>query len=388
MNICHINPFFHPYAGGTENFLLDLSKRLAKKHEVSVITSLLEGTEKYEEYLGIRIYRLPSFVFKKLPSFLPPPFSAPIGFGYYFPKIVKQEQPDILHLHNRFAPQFDSVIFWKRIFDIPLFLTLHNSRPMGINPQTDFFGGIYDDTIGRVIMKSCDRIIANSRYTLQVTAPENYPRDRQEVIYNGIDTKVYRKIKSGIKNELGCEHLIISVGRLLPQKGLEYLIRALPDVESDYHYLMLGDGPEKENLRALVKKLGLEKRVTIMGKVPEQKKLEIYSGADIFVLPSLYEPFGIVLVEAMATECAVVATKVGGIPEVVGDTGIVVEPKQPKQIAQAIERLAHDKRLMNKLKKQARKRAETVFEWDLIAKRYERSYKNHLDKASVSSRNS
>ena len=379
MNIVHVNPFFHPFLGGTENYLLDLSKRLAKKHSVSVVTSLLPGTERYEEYLGIKIYRLPSFVLTKLPSFLPPPFSMPIGFGYYFPRICRKEKPDIVHLHNRFAPQFDSVIFLKHLLGFPLFLNIHNSRPIGINFQTDFFGGIYDDSIGRLIMKSCDRIIANSKYSLDATVPDDYPKEKQEVIYNGIDTKIYRKRKAHIKDELGCEHLLLSVGRLLPQKGLEYLIRALPDVDADFHYLMMGEGPEKENLRALIKKLGLEKRVTIMGKVPDEKKIECYSDADIFVHPSLYEPFGIVLVEAMATECAVVSTKVGGIPEVVGDAGILVEPRQPKQIAQAIETLAHDKKLMNKLKKKGRERTEAIFDWDIIAGQFEKSYKNYLE---------
>jgi glycosyltransferase involved in cell wall biosynthesis len=379
MDICHINPFFYPYRGGTENFLLDLSKRLARKHDVSVVTSRLEGTKPYEEYMGIKIHRLPAFVLKKLPSFLPPPFSMPIGFSYYFPKICKEEKPDIFHLHNRFAPHFDSVIFWKRLLKTPLFLNIHNSRPMGINPQTDFFGGVYDDTIGKIIMKSCDRIIANSNYSLRVTVPDGYPRKKQETIYNGIDTKMYRKRKSTIKDTLGCEHLILSVCRLLPQKGLEYLVRAMPQVDADYHYLMLGEGPEKDNLQRLVNKLGLEKRVTIMGRVSEEKKMDIYSGADIFVLPSLYEPFGIVLVEAMAMECAVVATTAGGIPEVVGNTGMLVKPKSPRQIADSIQEIAQDKKLMNKFKREGRKRTEEIFDWDIIAKQFEKSYKTHLN---------
>jgi len=378
MNICHVNPFFHPFLGGTENYLLDLSKRLAKKNDVSIVTSLIEGTKRYEEYNGIKIYRLPAFIFNKLPSFLPPPFSVPIGFSYSFPKICKEEKPDIIHLHNRFAPSFDSVIFWKRLLKTPLFLNIHNSRPIGINPQTDFFGGLYDDTMGKIIMKSCDRIIANSNYSLKTTVPKDYPKKKQEVIYNGVDTKLYKKVKTRIKDELGCDHLILSVCRLLPQKGLEYLVRALPDVDADYHYLMMGEGPERDNLQRLINKLGLEKRITIMGKVDDHRKLECYSAADMFVLPSLYEPFGIVLVEAMATECAVISTKVGGIPEVVDGTGLLVDPKNSKQIANAIERLAHDKSLMARCKKLGRKRTEKVFDWDIIAKQFETSYKRQL----------
>jgi glycosyltransferase involved in cell wall biosynthesis len=383
MNICHINPFFYPYSGGTENFLLDLSKRLAKKHNVCVITSRMEGEKSYEEYMGIKIYRLPAFVFTKLPSFLPPPYSSPLGFGYYLTKICRENDIDIIHLHNRFAPFFDTVIFWKKLLKTPLFLNIHNSRPMGINPQTDFFGGLYDDIIGRLIMKSCDRIIANSKYSLDVTVPDDYPKSRQQVIYNGVDTKIYKKHKhTHIRDELGCEHLIISVCRLVPQKGLDYLVKAVKDVEADYHYLMLGGGPEQPHLEHLVKELGLEKRVTIMGKISEEKKIDVYSDADIFVLPSLYEPFGIVLVEAMATECAVIATKVGGIPEVVGDTGILIEPRSSKQIVDGIHTLTNDGKLLERHKKLARKRAEKFFDWNIIAKQFEKSYKDYLDKSS------
>jgi glycosyltransferase involved in cell wall biosynthesis len=382
MRICHVNPFFYPYIGGTENFLFDLSKRLAKKHDVSVVTSLLEGTKRYEEYEGIRIYRIPSLVFKRLPAFLPPPYSAPLCFSYHFNKICGKEKPEIVHLHNRFAPQFDSVIFWKRLLGIPLFLTIHNSRPIGINPQTDFFGGLYDDTVGRVIMKSCDRIIGNSKYSLDVTAPADYPLEKRGVIYNGVDTKMYRKVKSDVKEKLGCAHLITSICRLLPQKGLEYLIKALPDVKADYHYIMMGDGPERANLQNLVNKLGLQKKVTIAGRVSDEYKMQVYSDADVFVLPSVYEPFGIVLVEAMAMECAVISTKAGGIPEVVDDTGILVEPRNPKQIAAGLQKLFDDRKLLDRCKKLGRKRTEDVFDWTIIAKQYEKSYKDCMSAIS------
>ena len=81
----------------------------------------------------------------------------------------------------------------------------------------------------------------------------------------------------------------------------------------------------------------------------------------------------------MATECAVVSTKVGGIPEVVGDAGILVEPRDSKQIASAVEKIANDRKLMARFKKRGRERTETIFDWDIIAKQFENSYRHYLE---------
>lgn len=376
MRILHINPFFYPYLGGTENYLLELCRRHSKKHDVSVITSKLAGTKEVETIQGTKVYRVKSLVLKKLPAFLPPPFSIPMGFRGKLERICRDENPDIIHLHNRFFINFSSVAFWKQSLGKPLFLTLHNARPFGISRGVDLFGQMFDDIIGKRIMRRSDRIIANSRWTLEVTVPSDYPRERTEVIYNGVDTKKFRRVRTDVKDRLGCEFLSTTVCRLVEQKGVEFLIRALADVNPELKAVIIGRGPELNKLIALSKKLGVSDRVVFIASFVEERKLvEYYSASDVFVLPSLWEPFGIVLVEAMACENPIVATRTGGIPEVVKpECGILVQPRNPSEISRAINMILADKNLRRRMAKEARKRAEKVFNFDVISKKVEESY--------------
>lgn len=379
MRILHVNPFFYPYMGGTENYLFELCRRLSRKNSVSVITSRLPGTKKFEEVEGTKVYRIKSLVLKKLPAFLPPPYSIPFFFPHHFFKICEKEKPDVIHLHNRFFLSFASTVVWKKFVDRPLFLTLHNARTVGISKEIDFFGQLFDELIGNAVMRRADKIIANSRWTLQVTKPRDYPEEKTEVIFNGVDVKKFKKIETNLKDELGCEFLSTTVCRLIPQKGVEYLIRAIAGVKHDYKAVIIGRGPEQRNLKALSERLGVTKKIHFISEVlPENKLIEFYSASDFFVLPSLWEPFGIVLVEAMACENPVVATKVGGIPEVVADCGLLVDPKNSTQISDAINKLIEDEQLRKKLSRKARERNERFFDFDVVTKKVEQSYERYL----------
>jgi glycosyltransferase involved in cell wall biosynthesis len=277
------------------------------------------------------------------------------------------------------------VAFWKKSLNVPLFLSLHNARPVGIDKTTDLLGQLFDDAIGERIMRRADKIISNSKWTLEITVPKDYPRRRTEVIYNGVDTKKFRRVKTNIKDELGCEFLSTTVCRLLPQKGVEYLIRALGKIEDDFKAIVIGRGPEFGKMKSLAKKLGVQKRIKIVTEFISDEKLRgYYSASDFFILPSLWEPFGIVLIEAMACGNPVIATKVGGIPEVVTpECGVLVEPRNPEQITKSIETLINDENLRKKLGANARKRVEKTFDFDIIAKKVEKSYKSYLEGQST-----
>ncbi len=381
MRILHLNPFFYPYRGGTENYLLELCKRLSKRNSVSAITSNLPGTDKFEEIEGTRVYRINSVVLHELPASLPPPLSIPLSFRSNFYEICKREKPDIIHIHNRFFFGFSTSVFLRGLLRVPFFLTLHNARAVGISENLDFLGQLFDDIIGKVMMSRCDRIIGNSKWTLDVTLPKSYPRERTEVIYNGVDTKKFKKIKTDLKDRLGCEFLSTTVCRLITQKGVKYLINAVKEIEGDFKAVIIGRGPKLKELISLTKKFGLEKKVEfVSGLVSEEDVIRYYSASDFFILPSLWEPFGIVLIEAMACGNPVVATNVGGIPEVVSPRcGLLVEPRSAKHIADAANKLINDENLRRKLARNARERTEKVFDFDNIAKKVELSYRDYLE---------
>ena len=381
MRIMHINPFFYPYYGGAENYLFDLCKRLSKKNSVSVFTSKLPNTKEVEEINGARVYRINSIVFKKLPTFLSPPFSLPHSLKRDLFKVCEKEKPDIIHLHNRFFLSYSSSIFFKKLLGVPFFLTLHNAKTMGINEGTDFFGQLFDNTIGKRIMLRSDWIIANSKWTLDLTVPQTFPRERTEVIYNGVDTKKFKKIKTDLKDELGCEFLSTTVCRLIPQKGVEYLINAIKEINGDFKAIIIGRGPNFLKLKSLVKNFGLTKKVKFVTEfISSEKVINYYSASDFSILPSLWEPFGITLIEAMACSNPIIATNVGGIPEVVTpDCGFLVEPRNPRQIAAVTNRLISDENLRKKMSKKARERCERIFDFDFLVNNVEQSYRNYLD---------
>lgn len=369
MEICMINPFFHPYLGGTENYLYELSKRLVADYDckVTVVTSRLAGTKKDETIDGISVKRLPSIVFNKLPSLLPPPYSIPLSIP-----IREYRRADILHLHNRFFLGYNTVVFLKKILRKPLFLSLHNSRTRGINPATDLFGGLYDDLLGNAVIRSADRIIANSRDTLETTAP--FAKEKARVIYNGIDPERYRRVPA----EKSREFTILSVARLQPQKGFEHFIRAMPMLP-ECRAVIVGGGPDRARLEKIADKAGVRERVEFTGKIPNDEMFRRYSSADAFVLASTWEPFGIVLLEAMCFELPIVASSAGGIPEVVGDSGLLFRSGDSADLAAKLKTLIEDKKLRAALGKKGRERAEKTFSWDVITKQTHDYYREFLE---------
>ncbi len=379
MKVVFVNPFFYPFAGGIENYMLDLGKYLVEKgHEVTVITSLEEGLKEKDEVYGIKVIRLKSIIIRNLPSLLPPPYSHPLFFSVKGYLALKKEEPDIVHVHNRYFPEFYWVILHKKLLKFPLVLTIHNSKPEkgGINPQTEVLARAYDDFFGNILMRSCDFILANSKYSLKVTVPPDYDFSRTGVAYNGIYTKKWKKIKC--RRSSDADEVILTDARMVPQKGLDYLIKALPLLEFDYELIIKtikGKNPEEKKLMQLAEKLGVRDKIKVVKeRLSEDEMIRLYSSADQFVLPSLHEPFGIALIQAMATELPVTATKVGGIPEVVSDTGILVEPRNEKQLAEAMNLYHHDKKFAKEKTKKARKRVEEVFDWTNTGRQVEKVY--------------
>jgi glycosyltransferase involved in cell wall biosynthesis len=381
MNILHLNPFFYPYKGGTEQYIYDLGKRQAKKHNVTVVTSRYQSNKPHEVMDGMKIHRLRSIVLKRLPNIFPPPYSITPAFTHQIRKIIHDEKPDIINLHNRFCVDYYSLMMLKKALKIPLFLTIHNAKPVGISKTIDTLGSVYDRTGGSFIIKHSDWIIANSKWSQRVTIPQDLLK-KSEVIYNGIDTSVYKPKKSSFRKKFDAENISLTVSRLVPQKGLSYLIQALQYVDHDYKAVIYGKGPESTKLEKLAHELDVRDKVVFTGRagfMDDSEMAKLYSGADFFVLPSLYEPFGIALTSAMACETPCIGTNVGGVPEVLGKTGLYCEPRDPSGLADQINRMIEDKKLRDKLGKESRKRAIKMFEWDIIAPQVVKSYSNFLE---------
>ena len=317
---------YYPVIGGIETWTKNIAEGLAKKVEIFVVTGKVKNQPKKEEKNGVKIWRTSLFVLSDL-SASPIIYSLSLLPFVFFKSLslIKKEKIDILHCQG-FLSSFLGFLL-SRLTGIPYIVTVQRLEKKG-------------SFIKEMVYKGAFYCIGASRAVeayFEAVGAKNI-----EVIPNGIDLEKYRGLASrGDRTSTG-EFVVITVARLEKVKGIEYLIRAFHSPRCDLprrsHLLIIGDGSQRKNLEDLVKKLNLEERVKFLGPVPNERLPEYLAAADCFVLPSLREGFGIVILEAQAAGIPVIGTKVGGILDLIedGKTGLLVEPKNSEAIAKAI----------------------------------------------------
>lgn len=374
MKILFLNPFFHPYYGGTEKHLLEVGKRLAKRHDVSILTARLDGTEEHEELFGINIIREPAKVYYTAPHPLPPPVPIFKNHKKYLIEAIKH--CDIVHAHNRFTYMPGDAHLIKKNGK-KLCLTLHNARPQNIDIITDVFGGLFDDLISKRFMHQCDGIAAVSNATLASTVPSDY-KGKSRVIYNGVDQNLFRPMKNNEwKEKLGIkDKMILTNVRLLPQKGLYYLISAMRKVHGA-ELVIFGRGQMKRELEIHAKTISARVRF-VTERITDDQLVKLYAAADCFALPSLYEPCSVALIEAMSCGKPIVATDAGGNKELIENWkgGIIVPTRDSDSLANGIGKILTNKKLATRFSQFNRKRVLRNFTWDIVAKNVESFYKS------------
>lgn len=359
----------------------EVGSRLVRDHghEVQVLTSMISQAlgREMEDIDGMQIVRSASLYLERLPAFLPPPFTIS-------PMIRREIRTrcggtDVYHVHDRFWYPLSAYHEAKR--QGKLFLTVHNARPHGISGQVDRWGSLFDDVVGRRLFGLCDHINCVSRAAPESTIPERH-RNKAEVIYNGVDASQYRPglDASELRERLGLGPgpVILSNGRLVEQKGLHVLITALQPVRRrvrDARLVIVGRGPLKDELRRHAASRGVGDAVSFVTGISENELPVYYNMADIFALPSLYEPSAVVLYEALGCGRAVVATSAGGNPEIVPPKcGRIVPPGDPGTLAESLVEVLTDSGLRRSMERASRQRAESLFDRDVIASAWDRAY--------------
>lgn len=203
------------------------------------------------------------------------------------------------------------------------------------------------------------------------------PSDKLRVIHNGVDLR-----RVGVRNDGAAregfarpeERIVVFVGRLVPEKGAQVLLDAVPRVISripQAKFIIVGSGPYEGELRSRVKNLKLGDKVSFTGYLDLGTKNSLLGWADVAVVPSLYEPFGIVALEAMASEVPVVASATGGLKEVVTDRvdGLLVPPGNCEALASAISRILSNPEAARMMAKRARSKVERRFGWRGVARK-------------------
>jgi len=287
---------------------------------------------------------------------------------------------DIIHSHSLFS-SYD-YLFLKEVFGIPLTTTFHGLVPKNVE--------MLEDRKIRAVLNTGDAFFVNTNFAKSQLEVLGCDAGKIHIIPQGINLDDFpfssRKIESW---EL---ITILSVGRLSIEKGFHIAIKAigrLIEAFPNVRYHIVGGGPEKENLTRLIEAEGLRDKVIIFGSISTEQLLSHYAEAHIFILPSIdfcdgshTETQGVVLQEAQASGIPVIASRTGGIPEVVidGDTGLLFAEEDDHELANHIQSLIFDPVLYEKLHLQGRRNVEERFSADVICAQLSSVYYQFLDR--------
>ena len=309
---------------------------------------------------------------------------------------------DVVHCHTWYA-HFAGIIA-KLCYGVPLVITTHSLEPL--RPwKREQLGRGYDASswIEKTAIEMADALIAVSKETKEdVIKHFNVDEDKIHVIYNGINLQQYMVTsKTSTLDAYGVDKskpYVLFVGRITRQKGIIHLVNAIKYIDPDTQIVLCAGAPdtpeigkEMEDAVNDVKKTR-DNVIWIDKMVTKEEIIQLYSHAAVFCCPSIYEPFGIINIEAMACDTAVVASAVGGIKEVVvhGETGLLIPLEQQKEapfepidpdkfsrdLAEGINTVINDDALREKMAKNGRKRVEDYFDWIAIAKQVKELYKS------------
>ncbi len=301
---------------------------------------------------------------------------------------------DIVHCHTWYADMAGFLA--KRLWGVPLVLTTHSLEPL--RPwKVEQLGNAYhlSSWMERTTILDADAIIAVSQET-RADVLRFFPvdPDRLHVIHNGIDLEQYRPDPAtNFLEQYGIDPdrpYVLFVGRITRQKGIIHLVNAIPGIDPSLQVVLCAGAPDTPDIGAemaqRVAEVSTDRAdvIWVREMVSREAAIQLYSHAAVFCCPSVYEPFGIINLEAMACETAVVASAVGGIPEVVvpEETGLLVDPRiregtfdpiDPPAfsagLAAAINRVGLDDQLRERMGRAGRRRAEGHFSWAAIARR-------------------
>jgi glycosyltransferase involved in cell wall biosynthesis len=287
--------------------------------------------------------------------------------------LCRRERFDVLHVQWPFPHALWGIIA-GRLFGIPMVYTFHGAEVL-LGQRFGFVNAFL-----RWALKFAGAVTCNSSYT--AAKVRQLGAAQVEVLPYGASVNTRSIVKVDRVHWMGRN--VLFVGRLIPRKGLQYLIEALALIDRTLgcRLQIVGDGPEGESCRVLAERIGVLDRIDFLGFVPNEGLEALYAQADAFVLPSIVdkngdtEGLGVVLIEAMSFGTPVIASAVGGIVDVVrhDQTGLLVAEKSPRELADAITRILNDQPFADRLAAAAHTHVAEYFNWDRITDRLEDVY--------------
>jgi len=396
MNVLFLTSEFLPPWGGIGVYSAEISKNMTGC-EIYVVTPKRSGfnfralaTSDLQEILpqNIHIHYLgvakDSFIYN---------FNFQINCLKNLSSLLKKYKIDIIHSQSTMPDIFIS----PPKVGVPIVTTIHTTIEGQLNAikssQAKFHELEFSEKMtlltGPILKLVEKRYYNKNRYYItvsnwaknQIIKQKKIDAENIAVIHNGVDLDKFHPNKKKIAekyfpklSKLHCPK-ILYLSRLIERKGVRFLLQAIPKIveKVDVHFVFAGAG---KNVT-----LNVPKNYTFIGYIPHEMAPYIYSLCDIFILPSLYENFPLSILEAMSSELAVIATDVGGIPEMIkhNENGILIPPKSSEDIADAVIGLAEDDSLRKKLGLRARKTVGEKFSWKTAALKTREYYERILN---------
>jgi glycosyltransferase involved in cell wall biosynthesis len=359
---------FPPLGGGGARVVHGLTRELVRMgHEVDVVTMGWQGLPRQEVVDGVQVHRvscgrraLHVCTGREAATYLVA--AIPVAL-----RLARQRRYDLNHTHFIFP---DGVIAWllRRRTGLPYVITAHGSDVPGYNPHRLRLAHQVLAPAWRAVVGDAAHLICPSQ-TIRSLVLRHQAEPKITLISNGTDPDRFRPTADGTR--------ILSVCKMFERKGIQHLLLALEGMPLQHEVQIVGDGPYLPSLQELAARTRVPVRFCKWLDNGSEQMTELYERSGIFVLPSESENFPVVLLEAMAAGLAIVTTKGTGCAEVVGETALLVPPKDVGALREALRRLISDPNLRASLGAAARRRLVENFGWPVIAQQYVALYERH-----------
>jgi glycosyltransferase involved in cell wall biosynthesis len=373
MNILMITPGYPPAIGGIETHVYQLSKQI-QNEDLELHVLWLNGSD-HEPVQSPTDPDVTNGNIQRTED--APPIT--VQNYHHIKRAIDEVDPDLVHAHS----------LWYSYAMAPLLLRPSALKFVVTNHSSSFLRNYYSDSALtnlklRFAGRWPDICIAPSRELQQTTgdiasAPVTW-------IPNGVNVDEFSpdaettSVSHDIEQLTEDSFVVLTTRRFEPKNGMRHLVKSIPHTAEDIYFVMIGDGSNHAELKQWVEEQGLSHRVSMPGSVPHDEIAAYYQLADVSVLPSLKEAISISGLESMASGTPLIGTRVGGIPELIdhGENGLLVQPRSPEEIAEAINRLHDNPREVKEMGTKARAKVVDSFSWDAVAERTIEVYKSVL----------
>ena len=361
--------------GGIARVVHDLSKRLIKDgHEVTVITYKDGDVPEFEDDKGVKVYRIENYMIHPN-NFID--WIMQMNFNMIAKAnelIAKGEKFDVIHAHDWLVAYSAKTL--KQSYNIPLVSTIHATeagRNSGIHDEVQRY---INDTEWLLTYESSEVIVNSNYMKCELQRLFGLPFEKINVIPNGININNFSGIEKDYEFRrqyaMDNEKIILYVGRLVYEKGVQNLISAMPKILNGYNdskLVIVGRGGMYDELKNQAKAMGIENKVYFTGYLNSKQVQKMYKCADVAVFPSTYEPFGIVALEAMLAGVPAVVSDIGGLDEIINHKidGMKSYAGNPNSIADSVLTLLYDHKLCANISKNAKAKIKEQFNWNKIA---------------------